>query len=155
MEGTEEKKKEYYPSGELWKKYSVDSDGNRHGTFRMYWPDGSKKAVCNYVHGVLCGTYVDFYRGSDVIRLGVMYDDYGCEEGVSEAYWPNGNLEYEITYVGGVEHGPYKLYWPNGQLNIDCNMVHGVEHGDYTIYKEDGSYDVGYVVENGKAVRRL
>lgn len=155
MENEGIKKKIYYSSGELWKKYSIDSDGNRHGTFRMYWPDGSKKAVCNYVHGVLCGPYADFYEGSDVMRLGVMYDNDGYETGVSEAYWKNGNLEYEITYERGIAHGPYKLYWPNGQLNIDCTMVYGVEHGEYKIYKENGELESGYVVEHGHAKRKL
>lgn len=151
------KKKEYYSEengGGVWKKYSVDSMGEMHGPFRMYWPDGSKKAQCEFWHGKFRGVYCDFYKDGQ-LRLGVEFDNEGREAGLSEAYWPNGKLEYEITYKDGLEEGPYKTYWSNGNLEVECTMVRGLEHGTYKLYKEDGPLYGILEVTMGKVLRRV
>ena len=150
------KKKEYYSNekgGGIWKKYSVNSQGELHGPFRMYWPDGSKKAQCEYKGGKLVGMYADFYKDGQ-LRLGVEFDDRGLETGLSESYWPNGKLEYEIHYKNGLEEGPYKTYWPNGQLEVECTMISGLEHGEYRMYKEDGTLDRTFQVVLGKIIKK-
>lgn len=137
------KKKEYYSEkngGGIWKKYTVNSKGEKHGPFRMYWPDGSKKAVCEYKEDKLVGMYADFYKDGQ-LRLGVEFDDRGLETGLSESYWPNGNLEYEIYYKDGLEEGSYKTYWPNGKLEVECRMVCGKEVGEYKMYNENGELE--------------
>ena len=151
------KKKKYYSEengGGIWKKYGVDASGEYHGPFRMFWPDGSKKAQCEFWHGKFRGVYCDFYKDGQ-LRLGIEFDHEGRETGLSESYWPNGKLEYEITYKDGFEEGPYKTYWPNGNLEVECTMVGGVEHGTYKLYNEDGTLDRVFEVNMGKVVRKL
>jgi antitoxin component YwqK of YwqJK toxin-antitoxin module len=61
--------------------------------------------------------------------------------GLFRAYWPDGSLASEGTYVDGAEHGLWVDMHPNGRLAARGHYEHGVEIGEWEFWKVDGSPD--------------
>ena len=53
-------------------------------------------------------------------------------------YWDNGQLEYEIPYVNGKQHGIAKWWHPNGQLRWETTYINGRQHGSAQWWYENG-----------------
>ncbi|PTB95999.1 hypothetical protein C9994_09260 [Marivirga lumbricoides] len=70
------------------------SDSIKHGVLKMYYEDGSLKALTNY--------------------------EYGKEQGLSEDYYPNGKTR--ISYINkGDDAIDFKQYYQNGKLFVEAD----------------------------------
>jgi antitoxin component YwqK of YwqJK toxin-antitoxin module len=61
--------------------------------------------------------------------------------GLFQAYWPDGSLASEGTYVDGAEHGLWVDLHQNGRLAARGHYEHGVEVGQWEYWTADGSPD--------------
>lgn len=63
--------------------------------------------------------------------------------------YPDGGVEVEATYEGGVKHGPWTKYHANGQIFEQGAYLGGVKHGPWVTYYpsgqklEEGEYEHG------------
>ncbi len=59
-------------------------------------------------------------------------------EGLSTAYYKNGQIEEKGTYVDGKPHGEVVAYYKNGQIEEKGNYVDGKRNGDVVGYYKNG-----------------
>ena len=73
-------------------------------------------------------------------------------EGVWHAYFENGNVNTEVFYVDGKEHGDYKVYYENGTLRYIEHYNMGICDGTWSFYAEDGSLVKEIIADENTAV---
>ena len=89
-----------------------------HGTYRIYFFDGSVSAL-------------QFYK-------------YGKKDSIYRQYYYGGQVSAEGQYTKGDKEGNWKYYYPNGKPSSQEQYIHGVLNGKATNYNEDGSLDKEY-----------
>jgi len=67
-----------------------------------------------------------------------MFGLFKKKNGIDKDYYPNGNLQTELTYVNGVRHGPFKAYHENGKLAVEGEFYQDRHYGLITTYYESG-----------------
>lgn len=91
---------------------------------------------------------VCYYRGKEQIWLqyystmvkrseGSIVD--GRREGRWTYYHPDGSVQSECTFVGGVEEGPYKVFREGGIPYYIGQYSHGERTGTWEVYNNDGT----------------
>lgn len=132
-------------------KFTVDSDGKKHGLLVFYGKDGIKQFAENYVHGVLEGESSFYYQNGNKdwvtnYKHGkkeglsshwyengkklseVLYKD-GVKNGIEVCWYENGNKKEEKPYVNDTLNGTVKEWCENGNIKFIRPYVHGFEHG--------------------------
>lgn len=98
----------------------------------------------------------------------------GREEGVDEAWYPNGQKRFERSYVGGHREGVHRGFWEDGRVQFvrryrndvfdgeqlgfhrdgsRAELLHyeaGREIGQQTIWRADGRVESNYSMLNGR-----
>jgi antitoxin component YwqK of YwqJK toxin-antitoxin module len=62
-------------------------------------------------------------------------------DGLFVAYYPDGSVKSEGTYVDGLEHGQWRDFLENGRPAAIGEYVNGKEDGAWTFYRDDGSVE--------------
>lgn len=96
--------KTFHADGWL-KKNTPYEAGVPHGMEKEFNDTGLVVAVANYYRGVLT-------RRERINRT----DNFGYKQGNWKYFWPNGNLQMEVTYLNGKIHGFLKRYDENGNF---------------------------------------
>jgi len=89
---------EHYKNGTIQSTYHL-LDGDLHGQYKVWHPEGTVKRIANYSRGERNGHYIDFY--------------------------PNGQVCEEFFYLNDNPHGEYKRHGENGSLVFHVIYVHG------------------------------
>lgn len=101
------------PSG-LKEEYQINKEsGKKHGTYKMYYEDGTVFEKSEYKNDSL--------------------------DGPRQIYFPGGGLEIEEYYDSGVIEGEYKMYYPSGTLKVIGRYNHGEMDSIWTTYYASGS----------------
>jgi len=109
-----------YSNGEENITNAFDENGRRTG----YWIiDGSIKATPGY-------------DANQVIEEG--HYESNRKEGLWKRYFPNGNMQSEITYKRNMPSGAYKTYHKNGNLEEEGNWVNNRNTGSFVRYYPSG-----------------
>ena len=74
--------------------------------------------------------------------------------GEFRAFYPDGTLASEGSYVDGKENGPWKDFHDNGKLAAEGAYAGGKEHGAWIYYATDGSVEETIEYENGVEMKR-
>ena len=122
-----------------------------------YRPDKTKKMEVKYYHGVPC-LIISYNRYNEVIARDTLING----NGVFKYYYPEGQLQSTIPYVGGNANGVgysyslngqvmdsamyvsggynsyHKNYYPTGELEYETKLVQNNFHGKYSNYTPDG-----------------
>lgn len=98
-------------AGRLKTSAPVDAEGRLHGTFTAYDDRGQPELVMRYVGG--------------------------RAEGLAVAY-SGGRKLAEMTYAGGLLHGPMHSYDPAGRPTAVVHYAHGQRHGPMQAFGPDG-----------------
>src|SRR5690606_1192137 len=118
----------FYPNGQMqtqgWYKNSL-----RHGEWRYYYIDGTLDGTRFYhkdqLHGIQQNFRVDgniesytIYKYGKAIEEGyyntdkVAYESFNFKKAEKnytlKTHYQNGQLQTEIAYINGIQHGPYK-----------------------------------------------
>lgn len=117
-----------YKNGFVAGEGIVKEDGNRHGPWKDYYPDGSLKAEGNYDNGKQTGLWKFYYPGGKIEQTG-KYSKSGKLEGTWKWYFDSGQLHREENFRAGLNDGLSTTYDENGDV---------VEQGDFIEGEEDG-----------------
>ena len=69
--------------------------------------------------------------------------------GLYVAYYENGAVASEVTYVHGLEQGPGKDFYDNGQIAASGYYEQGKEHGTWNYWSQTGQADTPVVFIHG------
>lgn len=159
----------FYLNGQLqnqgWYK-----DGLEHGEWHFYYIDGTLEATRFYHKGDLHGLQKNFkvdgtIESHTVYNFGrpieesyfnthnEQYESFKFKDAEKThklvTHYQNGNIQSEIPYVNGVQHGPYKFYDFYGAVVVSGNYNNGNQHGEWNWYYDDGKLRVSEVYLNG------
>jgi antitoxin component YwqK of YwqJK toxin-antitoxin module len=95
-----------------------------HGAVRTFHPDGGLASERFYDHGVKIGRH--------------------------RAFWPDGRLRLEATFVDGAYHGEVRSFHEDGRPHEVRRYVGGEEDGLQQIFEPDGSLRANYEVREGR-----
>jgi len=148
--------KEYYNDGELRRTYHL-LNGVLDGAYINYTREGIEEIKVNYVNGLKHGPekisslngeyqltrYYDndqltsySYKGKDgqeIEPIPLMH-----QSGKLTAYFQNGQISREMSFVNGELDGDYKSYYSTGQLESEVSFNVGSKIGEDKSYYENG-----------------
>jgi len=115
---------ETYPDGAKKASFTVNANGEKHGLYQEFFPEGKRKLSAQYVNGKRTGTYTTFYEsGKPQLRAGYLNDEY---HGKYQELTEEGLPVKIYNYRNGKLHGPVQEfvgknltkdeYWSDGQL---------------------------------------
>jgi len=82
------------------------------GIFNQWYSNGQLKIHGQYDHGLYTGQWVYHDVYGNILGVG----NYEKGTGTQKAWYPNGVLQREISYVKNVKHGAEKWYNTEGEL---------------------------------------
>ncbi len=87
--------------------------------------------------------FADDYKNKILNEINIYFNkpliNYSISNGVLKNYYPNGQIEFELTYKKGERNGVSKYYYPNGKLNgIDYYKNGKLEGVQKLFYLEGG-----------------
>jgi len=145
---------EYSKNGQLFYKRNY-KDGYQFGLYESYFENGKLSVKCEkfesqYGMIVYIGDYKSYHSNGN-LSYSTNYNNNGEEDGFSERYHDNKQLQYSVNFVNGKEEGPSKSYFENGDLENELNWSNGKETG--IKYDRDGcGFKIKIFMENGKTV---
>ena len=71
--------------------------------------------------------------------LGTGYIWYYHYPQIKQVYYPNGKIQTETTYQGGVKHGESKVFYENGTLRLSITYAKGRIKGAFKQYYPNGN----------------
>ena len=98
----------WHQNGRVYQQGKYNEHGEKMGTWKVFYDDGSKCAE----------------------------ECYG--NGTSREWYQNGNLKSEVTVANGLKQGTYKSWYANGQQKDEIPFVRGVKQGATTEWHENG-----------------
>lgn len=127
----------FYRSGNMKATGRYKND-KRTGMWRTFYSTTQLRAFGPYKADRQVGEWRFFFANGNLARV-ESYDDDGHLQGKSQVYFENGNLEHEMTHVGGVFHGVERIYAENGQLQSEVTLNNGVTDGKAAYFYADGT----------------
>ncbi len=92
-----------------------------YGTYNKFYDDGAPQVAGGYKDGLFDGRWIYYNNHGKIVGMGEF--DHGS--GTQKAWWPNGKLKREVTYVHNVKNGAERWYNQDGEL-------------EKVVYYEDG-----------------
>lgn len=117
---------------------------NRYSFFK-YLPAVEKEEQLKNINGKLCNEDGKPFSGRTK-RAGEEYTDIysyknGVLDGKFKAYYPNGNLQGEVTYKNGEMNGEYREYNENKNIRLSGSYKNNLQDGEWKSYLEDGTLE--------------
>jgi antitoxin component YwqK of YwqJK toxin-antitoxin module len=128
-------RREFHPNGTV-RRIGSYRDGKEHGIFREYDATGALVGGTLYVDGVRTGEGVT--------------DALGNREGPWKLWYPDGSVQAEGVYAGGVREGEWTFYYPNGEVAQRGSYREGAFHGAWVWYYPGGKIHRKEQYRNGK-----
>jgi len=110
---TEGVMKWYDRAGNLLETLSYQN-GQRHGTNKLFYDDGTKRAEVNYINDKKEGVYKEYFSTGE-LALEVPYKK-DRKDGIQKEYFPNGALSSKVHYVNGYKEGRQIWYDKHGRI---------------------------------------
>lgn len=145
----------YYPSGELFAEAEFDEGHELGHLWKIYSPEGEDylsatydSLVCSelgpmqtpgtfYYHHADTITAIQFFSDCNLRSVGQLVD--GKREGRWFFYHPNGQVQTEAIFQGGVENGVYTVFRENGTPYFRGLYINGHRAGIWEIYDEEAN----------------
>ena len=115
-------------------------DGKQNGLFQLYTEEGILVDDANFKEGERDGLTEQFYSDTGKLRVSGNYKN-GVLDGEFKAYYPNGNLQGEVTYKNGEMNGEFKEYHENKNIRLSGNYKNSLQEGEWKSYLEDGTLE--------------
>ena len=123
--------------------------GLLNGQTDRFYEKGMLRYSANFQNGLLDGQ-TRIYRSD-----GKMTGEYQYRKGeLTEKtdFYPDGQIEVQANYDGGVLQGSYTEFYQNGQVKIQTNYDGGTPEGLYSEFKSNGEQNYTLTFKNGRAV---
>ena len=114
--------------------------GKQNGLFQMYTEDGVLIDNANFKAGERDGLTEQFYNDTGKLRVSANYKN-GVLDGKFKTYYPNGNLQGEVTYKNGEMNGEYREYNENKNIRLSGSYKNNLQDGEWKSYLEDGTLE--------------
>jgi antitoxin component YwqK of YwqJK toxin-antitoxin module len=131
--------KTFYDTGELHELIGVNSNGERHGSYKRYDIDGSLQEEASYVEGKQQGLK-KIYTDEGILESTSTYKD-GVMEGPYQVFFPSGKLKIDAAYRNNAINGIFKKFYENGGLKEVVTFVDGEENGSFEEYHPNGQIE--------------
>lgn len=129
------KGKIFYLSGQL-NGEGTYKNGEVHGKWTYYYPEGSKFSEFTYEEGQTNGEVVEYYR-TGAKRYAVEYKDDELH-GYFREFHQNGNIKAEGWYQNGLRQQQWLTYYPDGKIESDYYYLNNQILGEAYDYNTDG-----------------
>lgn len=149
----------YNDNGVLISEGIVDETGNRNGSWKDFYEDGSLKAEGRYTNNMQTGTW-KYYNTKGVVEQTGNYNN-GRPDGTWKWYYESGELLREEDYYRGQRDGLYTEYSVTGEIIVQGEYTDGekdkfwkynsgdyIEEGNYIIGLKEGSWKSFYINGN-------
>jgi len=124
----------------------VDEEGNKEGTWREYYMDGTLRSVGTYAKDKPVGNWKYYFENGKIESEG-KYTKSGLLDGTWRWYFDDGSIRRIQSYIAGMEDGEYEEHDETSRLIVQGQYAEGVEEGDWIYdfgnYRELGSYRGG------------
>jgi antitoxin component YwqK of YwqJK toxin-antitoxin module len=137
----------WYPSGTLESR-SFYKDGKLEGTALTFDEDGNKATEETYTNDTLDGIFNQWYS-SGQLKIHGQYD-----KGYFDGQWVYHDIYGNVIGVGNYEKGSgtQKAWYPNGVLQREISYVKNVKHGAEKWYDTDGKLEKVIFYADGNVV---
>lgn len=156
--------KKYYPdSSLLYEGFFVNNKPR--GTFKRYYDNRSVKAIMHFADDGVYSKAKLFYNNSKPAAEGWYYGnqkdstwkyysyydgslmlkehfDEGIRNGISEKYYPNGQILEEIEWEKDIKNGTWKQYFKNGRIKLKGTYKNNKRNGDFHLYFNNGQIEM-------------
>lgn len=132
--------RDYYLNGVMqFEGWSYTQTGEEwDGVVKYYRSNGKIESSGDYKSRVLCGAMTQYDPSGNPIDQS-MEDQ---NNGIKYNYYPNGSIEYFISYKSGKRNGVVKKFFPNGRLEEEYNYVNDSLEGDVYRFYEDSTINI-------------
>jgi antitoxin component YwqK of YwqJK toxin-antitoxin module len=135
----------YNDDGIVLSEGIVNEAGNKTGSWKDFYPDGTLQAEGQYTDNRQSGTWKFYSREGKVEQTGSFAA--GRTEGLWRWYFDNGSLLREEEYFQGRRDGSYVEYDRNGNIIVTGEFADGERNGEWKFntgdYSEEGTYILG------------
>jgi len=123
--------------------------GQKDGPWTIFHENESIKSLSSYVNGRLNGAYLEFNnRGQLEKRVEYLDNQYN---GLFGEYKYGRPLK-EITYVNGIQNGPFRVWNDMGKLMQTGSNKNGNLHGTLDYFNDEEELIMSYEYKNGEVV---
>lgn len=120
-------------------------NGQYHGEFIEYYPDGSIAKKLEYRKGKLNGEAIRNNSEGQIIEN---YED-GQLDGKRIAYYKNKEIKFKEKWEKGKENGDFIYYYPNGEIESEGEWNNGKKDGNFIFYYSNGKIKIKESWDNG------
>ena len=155
------KNTQYYPNGQEKIEEYYSENGNRNGTYKIYYetgilqidgflendekaghwkwyyPTGVIKEEGNFINGEMKGAWKLYYPDGNVEREIESFLDGKTE--ILKGYDENRNLIFEGFMYNGKKHGKYLRYYDSGELEEEGEYKEGLLENEVKTYDKNGN----------------
>ena len=124
------------------------TNGKMHGPYIEWYRNGKKKGETPYNAGTPTGIYREWYEDGQIMTEGL------AGMGAYKRWFANGQIEETHTVDDGDFHGLSQCYYPNGDLHKEVLYIRGHKHGIETIHEENRIIYVRYKRGKKKKIAR-
>jgi antitoxin component YwqK of YwqJK toxin-antitoxin module len=132
---------------EARKEWCSRPDGTQHGPSVSYYESGEPMARAVFADGEMHGLYQAWHPNGQLAETGNYVRDQ--RDGAFKTYTPEGGPLTEETFKNGKQHGVARIWFDNGQLMVEAMYANGDRHGPAVTYYEDGRKRSQGVFKNG------
>lgn len=137
---------DYYPSGKLRARVTLDRDTLANGPTTVYFESGIVEAKGFWSDDKRTGEW-QWFDSLGSIRKSCTYQDDSLH-GICTEYYPNGLTKIEAPFVLGKMHGTARTYYPSGALESLVKYDKGLENDTAKYYHANGLLSMLRVSKN-------
>lgn len=131
---------ELYRDNILLAQGMYDERGRRQGEWKYFYPDGTLKAIGDYVDDLRMNQWKYFFRDSTLEQIGRYYAD--APDGTWRWYFENGELRKEQEFRDGLENGSVVEYNDSNEVIVTGQFIDGLRTGIW-VYSSHNVIETG------------
>lgn len=117
-----------------------DADGKRSYVY-LFYTNGRAAAEGIYMDQLKDSVWTYFSELDGSVRIREPYS-MGKLHGISQSYYPGGDISEEVEWKENVKHGVWKQYYQNGSARLSSQFENGMLQGSYEVYYSDGTIEI-------------
>ena len=125
-------------------------NGQRHGSFKKYFRDGSLREQSHWNAGIKDGDHIFYYHNGSIKAVAPFVN--GEQKGWVNQYDSLGNLSRRFYFEEGAMNGMHYEYYPDGKVAVEGNYERGKLDGKVVEYSESGEKKLSLYYEQGENV---
>tara|TARA_R110000868_G_scaffold162251_1_gene393317 strand:+ start:393 stop:1091 length:699 start_codon:yes stop_codon:yes gene_type:complete len=126
--------------------YSSVLNGQLHGIYKSFYPNGNPYEIREYKLGLSVGKHTGYWENTGELKFEYNYDNQK-KEGYQKSWYASGNLAYVYNYKNDKFEGLQQAWRENGSLYRNFVVKNGVNYG---LQKSKSCYEVS----NEKVIRQ-